>query len=196
MNRKIVLASNSPRRKELLRQIGLEFTADPADLDESALPDERPGDYAVRVAREKAAVASKRSRDAIVIAADTIVVLDGMILGKPADIADAERMLGLLSGRMHEVATGLVVRDSSTGRTAEGLSVTRVWFRDMSSEEISAYAATREPMDKAGAYGIQEKGAVFIDRIEGCYFNVVGLPISMLYIMLKGFGIDPLLKKG
>ncbi len=196
MNRKIVLASNSPRRKELLRQIGLEFTADPAELDESALPDERPGDYAVRVAREKAAVAAKRWGDAIVIAADTIVVLDGMILGKPADIADAERMLGLLSGRMHEVATGLVVMDSSMGRTVEGLSVTRVWFRDLSSGEISAYAATREPLDKAGAYGIQEKGAVFIDRIEGCYFNVVGLPLSMLYKILKEFDIDPLLKKG
>lgn len=186
----IILASNSPRRKELLRQIGAAFTSDPADVDERILPGEAPEQYALRVAREKADVAARRAGAGIVIAADTIVVLDGAILGKPADAGDAERMLGVLSGRLHHVITGLVVMDAATGRTLSRTADTRVWFRDLSPEEIRSYAASGEPLDKAGAYGIQGKGALLVRKIEGCYFNVVGLPLSLLAEMLADFGIS------
>lgn len=189
MPKKIILASNSPRRKELLRQIGLTFTSDPADLDEAILPGEAPEVYAVRVALDKARVAAARAGEALVIAADTIVVLDGIILGKPVDAADAERMLSLLSGRMHRVITGLAIIDAGTGRPATAAATTNVWFHPLSPRTISAYAATGEPLDKAGAYGIQEKGALLVEKIEGCYFNVVGLPVSLLSAMLKDFGI-------
>lgn len=188
----IILASTSPRRRELLRQIGIEFTTDPADVDERVLSEERPEDYAVRVAREKAKVAAQRASAALIIAADTIVVLGDTILGKPVDAADAERMLGMLSGRMHRVLTGLVVMDSATGKVLTRLADTRVWFRDLSAEEIHAYVTTREPLDKAGAYGIQDKGALLIRKIEGCYFNVVGLPLALLAEMFAEFGIQPL----
>jgi septum formation protein len=188
----IILASTSPRRRELLRQIGIEFTTDPADVDERVLSEERPEDYAVRVAREKAKVVAQRASAALIIAADTIVVLGDTILGKPVDAADAERMLGMLSGRMHRVLTGLVVMDSATGKVLTRLADTRVWFRDLSAEEIHAYVTTREPLDKAGAYGIQDKGALLIRKIEGCYFNVVGLPLALLAEMFAEFGIQPL----
>lgn len=186
----IILASNSPRRKELLRQIGAAFTSDPADVDERILPGEAPEQYALRVAREKAEAAARRAGAGIVIAADTIVVLEGAILGKPVDAADAGRMLGMLSGRVHHVITGLVVMDAATGRTLARTADTRVWFRDLSPEEIRSYAACGEPLDKAGAYGIQEKGALLVRKIEGCYFNVVGLPLSLLAEMLADFGIS------
>jgi septum formation protein len=186
----IILASNSPRRKELLRQIGAVFSSDPADVDESILPGEAPEQYALRVAREKADVAARRAGAGVVVAADTIVVLDGAILGKPVDAADAERMLGLLSGRAHSVVTGLVVMDAATGRTLSRTADTLVWFRNLSPEEIRSYAASGEPLDKAGAYGIQEKGALFVLKIDGCYFNVVGLPLSLLAEMLADFGIS------
>lgn len=186
----VILASTSPRRKELLRQIGVEFTTDPADVDERAIPGETPEEYAVRVALEKAKVAARKAGSGIVIAADTIVVLGDTILGKPADTADAERMLAMLSGKAHRVLTGLVVMDSATSRTITRLEDTRVWFRDLSPEEIRSYAATGEPLDKAGAYGIQERGALLVRKIEGCYFNVVGLPLSVLAEIFAAFGIQ------
>ncbi len=192
MAKKIVLASNSPRRKELLRQIGLDFTVDPADLDEDILPGESPEEYALRVAMDKARVAAARAGDALVIAADTIVVLDGVILGKPVDAADAERMLALLSGREHRVITGLAIIDRGSGRQAAAAAITKVWFHRLSPATIKAYAEAGEPLDKAGAYGIQEKGALLVMKIEGCYFNVVGLPLSLLGEMLRDFGVHPL----
>ena len=190
MNKPIILASNSPRRRELLEQIGLQFTADPADVDERPLPGEGPEPYALRVALDKARVAAGRAGRGIVIAADTIVVLGEAILGKPADARDAERMLALLSGGAHRVITGLAIVDAETGRTRTGTAVTSVWFRDLSPAEIRSYAATGEPLDKAGAYGIQEKGALLVKKIEGCYFNVVGLPLSLLGDLLREFGIS------
>ncbi len=190
MNTTFILASQSPRRSELLRQIGVSFTVDPADVDEAVLPAETPEAYAVRVALDKARVASKRARTGMVIAADTIVVLDSTILGKPADGRDAERMLGMLSGKAHRVITGLVLMDSATGRTAARTAVTKVWFRTLSTEEITSYVSTHEPLDKAGAYGIQEKGALLVEKVEGCYFNVVGLPLSLFGEMLKDFGVE------
>lgn len=173
----------------MLKQIGLTFTVDPADVDETVLPGERPEEYAVRVALDKARVAAGRAREAVIIAADTIVVLDDLILGKPLDDRDAEHMLSLLSGRQHRVITGLALIDSETGRTRTDLAVTAVWFRELTSSEIKGYVLTGEPRDKAGGYGIQDKGALLVDRIEGCYFNVVGLPLSLLGNLLKDLGI-------
>ena len=185
----IILASNSPRRRELLTQIGLAFAVAPSDVDERLLPGEAPKDYAERLALEKARSASERAGQAIVIAADTIVVVDRTVLGKPSDADDARRMLMELSGREHEVVTALAVMDAATGRSSVRTSITRVWFRALTKREIDAYVATSEPLDKAGAYGIQERGALLVDRIEGCYSNVVGLPLSLLGEMLRDFGI-------
>jgi septum formation protein len=190
MNKPIILASNSPRRRELLRQIGLTFTTDPADVDERILPGEAAEAYAVRVALDKARVAAGRAGDGIVIAADTIVVLGDIILGKPADARDAERMLGMLSGRMHRVISGLAIVDAKTGKTLTGTASTSVWFRDLTPDRIRAYVLTGEPLDKAGAYGIQEKGALLVTKIEGCYFNVVGLPVSLLGEMLHEYRVN------
>jgi septum formation protein len=186
----IILASNSPRRKDLLCQIGLDFSIAPADVDERVLPNEAPEGYAVRVALDKARLAASLAGAGIVIAADTIVVVDDEILGKPADASDAERMLKMLSGKVHRVITGLAVMDASTGRTLTQTSITRVWFRRLAKQEIKSYIATGEPLDKAGAYGIQERGALLVDKIDGCYFNVVGLPLSLLGKLLRDFGID------
>ena len=173
-----------------MRQIGIDFTVDPADVDERVLPGETPEAYAIRVALDKARVAAQRAGTAIVIAADTIVVLDGVILGKPSSTEDAERMLTMLSGRTHQVMTGMAAMDPASGKTLTRASITNVRFRELSPEEIKWYVRTGEPLDKAGAYGIQEKGSLFISRIEGCYFNVVGLPLSLLSEMLLEFGIN------
>lgn len=189
MEHRVILASNSPRRRELLEQIGMTFTVAPADVDESALPGESPEAYAIRVALNKARCAAERAGEGIVIAADTIVVVGDAILGKPADACDAEDMLALLAGKEHRVVTALVVMDAATGRSATRISVTKVWFRDLSDREIEAYVATGEPLDKAGAYGIQERGALLVEKIEGCYSNVVGLPLSLLGEMLREFGV-------
>jgi len=190
MKTPIILASNSPRRKDLLRQLGVDFSIDPADVDERVLPNELPEGYAVRVALDKARLAASRAGAGIVIAADTIVVVDDEILGKPADARDAERMLKMLSGKAHRVITGLALMDAATGKTLTRTSITRVWFRRLARREITSYIATGEPLDKAGAYGIQGLGALLVDRIDGCYFNVVGLPLSLLGELLRGFGID------
>ncbi len=190
MDEAIILASNSPRRKELLRQIRVDFKSDPADVDERILPGEGAEEYAVRVALDKAHAAAKRAGSGIIVAADTIVVLGTKILGKPANAREAERMLGMLSGKMHKVITGLVVMDAGTGKTQKRISVTKVWFRKLSKEEIMSYVATGEPLDKAGAYGIQERGALLVQKIEGCYFNVVGLPLSLLDEIFVDFGIN------
>jgi len=196
MDESIILASNSPRRKELLRQIGVRFESEPAYVDERILPGEGAEEYAVRVALDKAIAAADRAGRGIIIAADTIVVLGTTVLGKPVDAKDAERMLGMLSGKMHTVITGLVLVDAGTGKTQKRVAVTHVWFRNLTDEEIVTYVATGEPLDKAGAYGIQERGALFVQKIEGCYFNVVGLPLSLLGEMLVDFGINLFQMKG
>jgi septum formation protein len=186
----IILASASPRRSSLLRQLGVQFTAAPADVDERPRPGETPEQYAQRLSLEKARAAAVTVREGIVIAADTIVVLNNEILGKPADAQDAVRMLSLLSGRTHRVITALTVMNAATGKILNGLSRTNVKFRRLSAEEIASYVQTGEPLDKAGAYGIQEKGALLVSGIEGCYFNVVGLPLSLLDEILREFGIN------
>jgi septum formation protein len=186
----IILASNSPRRRELLHQVGLSFIIDPTEVDEQIRPGESPESYVVRVALDKARAAASRAASGIIIAADTIVVLGDAILGKPADSRDAERMLTLLSGRVHDVISGLALINAAEEKTATGTSLTRVRFRDLSRNEIVSYIKSGEPLDKAGAYGIQGKGALLVKKIEGCYFNVVGLPLSLLGEMLRNFGIS------
>lgn len=188
--RPIVLASASPRRKELLHRIGIPFSVMPADVDERIRNGEHPEDYAVRVAHDKAAAVNSLVQSGIIIAADTIVVLEGQTLGKPTDAQDAMRMLSMLSGRPHRVVTGLVVIDAETGMVERGCSETVVVFRELGVEEIEKYVATGEPLDKAGAYGIQERGGVFVKSIEGCFCNVVGLPIALLHTLLRRHAIE------
>jgi len=179
---KLILASASPRRAEILRNAGFTFEVQPAHVDETLLPGEPAEAYVRRVATAKAAAAAKsleaNASRAVVIGADTVVVVGGRILGKPAGAADARRMLKLLSGRDHDVLTGLSFLTMPTGAETVHVESTRVTFLPLSDEDIEGYLLTGEPFDKAGAYGIQGIGGRFISRIEGCYFNVMGLPIS------------------
>ncbi|WP_230209591.1 Maf family protein [Solemya velum gill symbiont] len=172
----VVLASASPRRLELLRQIGITADVHPAHIDETPFDKEATADYVIRMARKKAAaVASSYTADDRIISADTSVILDNRILGKPRDAEDFISMFIQLSGRMHEVLSAVsLVTD---GRHDEMLSSSRVWFRDISEAEILAYWETGEPADKAGGYGIQGKGALFIEKIEGSYSGIMGLPL-------------------
>ena len=186
---KLILASQSPRRRDLLRQMGLEFTVISPQLDEDAFSDPDPAALVRTLSREKAlAVARAQTEDAVVIAADTVVVLDGQALGKPRDEEEARTMLSALSGRSHAVYTGVTVcRGDRVLTRTEGTEVT---FRALAPAEIRRYAATGEPMDKAGAYGIQGLGALLVEGIRGDYFNVVGLPVCLLGQMLAEFGVD------
>jgi septum formation protein len=185
----LILASASPRRRELLKQAGFTFEVRPAHVNEDPYPDEDPVAYVVRLARHKAqSVLAEISSDApaqsaVVLGADTTVTLDGHILAKPEDAADAARMLRMLSGRTHRVITGVAVA-SATG-TEVAAEITGVQFLTLTDEEINSYIATGEPMDKAGAYGIQGYAAKWIPRIEGCYSNVVGLPLGLVSTMLQ-----------
>ncbi len=179
----LILASASPRRAELLTQAGFHFVVDAADADERLLPGESPDAYVARVALDKLrTVAARHPVDATILAADTTVVLDGEILGKPLHDADATRMLGLLSGQEHDVLTAVVVRGPA-GELTEVVR-TRVHFIDLSAGDIAWYVGTGEPEGKAGAYAIQGRGARFVDRIEGSWSNVVGLPIATVARML------------
>ena len=216
----LILASSSPRRQELLRAAGIEFTVEPADLPEIPHPGEPPQQYAERMAREKAhVVAHRRRAGEWILAADTVVFVNGEILGKPADApdpaADAARMLRLLSGREHQVITGVCLASLAVTRSSLALrdelshandqrpasndlvdlrsETTRVWMDPLTEDDRRDYIATGEPLDKAGAYAIQGRASRWIPRIEGCYFNVVGLPVSLVYRMLRQHGaIQPL----
>jgi len=181
----IVLASASPRRRELLALLGLECDVVPADIDESWRNGEAPAAHAERLAREKSAALARPG--AAVIAADTIVVLDGEILGKPRDALEAVAMLRRLAGRAHTVHTGIAVAHGT--RTASGVESTRVWFRALTERTIAEYVATGEPLDKAGAYGIQGFGAVLVERIEGDYFTVMGLGLGRMVGLLREVGL-------
>ncbi|MGD8394665.1 MAG: Maf family protein [Candidatus Eiseniibacteriota bacterium] len=183
----LVLASRSPRRRELLARLGLEFTVEPADIDEIHPPGLSPREAAEHVAAAKARTVAAARRDGLVIGADTIVILDGEVLGKPEDAAAACRMLARLTGRTHEVVTGVCLVDAAGGRWRCGSEGTRVTMRAASDAEIRAYVASGEPLDKAGAYGAQDLGAFLVERVEGCFYNVVGLPLARLYTMLREF---------
>jgi septum formation protein len=179
---KLILASRSPRRAELLTAAGIEFTVRSADIDETPHEGEDPRDYVLRLAGEKAR-ALEASDDEVVLAADTTVVLGNEIMGKPGDAADAARMLRALAGQRHEVVTAICIRRGD--RSVCDIASTSVWFAPISDTEIADYVASGEPMDKAGAYGIQGLASKFIERIEGSYTNVVGLPVALVYRLLK-----------
>jgi len=179
----LVLASQSPRRREILERAGIPFVVRLASVDESRLGAETPDAHVRRLAREKAE-SVPASAGEIVLAADTVVVVGDEILGKPSDPSDAVRMLRMLSGREHRVLTGICLRTSS--RAIVDVASTRVRFVPVSESEIRQYVAGGEPMDKAGAYAVQGLASRYIDRIEGCYFNVVGLPVALVYRHLRG----------
>lgn len=184
----IILASKSPRRKELLSMLGLEFKVLAPETAEALSETAPPEDEVIRVSREKAGDAAKKAGSAdLIIAADTLVVLDGRFMGKPKNKTEAAAMLGALSGKRHTVYTGVTL--SREDKVISRAEKTDVYFRALTSAEIAAYIATGEPMDKAGAYGAQGMGAVFIRRIEGDFFNVMGLPLCALYGMLAEYGV-------
>ncbi len=181
----VILASASPRRRDLLRQVGLRFAMEPAHKAEAEAPHgTSPPEHARQSAEAKATAVSRVRPEALVLGADTVVALDGLVLGKPRNAAEARSMLEALSGRTHQVHTGVSV--AHAGRAlVTGVETTRVTFRELSAEQIDAYVATGEPMDKAGAYGIQGRGALLVEKLDGCYFNVVGLPLSRTWQMLE-----------
>ena len=187
----LILASQSPRRAELLRNAGIHFEVRPAEVDERLQGNEQPLQYVQRLAREKAlAVLATAPAGTVVLGADTAVVVDGEVLGKPSDAVDARRMLSQLSGRTHEVMTGVCLawrgeRGDSHVEIDVGVEVTEVDFAELTADEIVDYVGSGEPMDKAGAYAIQGRASRWIPRIRGCYFNVVGLPVARVCAMLK-----------
>jgi len=181
---RLILASASPRRAELLTSAGFEFQISAADVDETPAPQEEPMAYALRVAQHKAQAIARKGWDAgaIILAADTVVVSDQEILGKPRDNEDARRMLRLLSGRVHDVHTAVVVRRGTDQQST--IATTRVWFHSLDELEISWYVESGEPDGKAGAYAIQGRAARFIERIDGSWSNVVGLPVAAVYRLI------------
>lgn len=191
----IILASQSPRRSELLKQLGLDFIIKTSDIDESNSLGLKASELVQHLAFEKARVIAEDSsldKNSIVIGADTVVVREDNILGKPRDKQEAFNMLKSLSGGWHEVMTGIAVIDVNSFRYDKSVAITRVKMKELEDVTINSYINSKEPLDKAGAYGIQGLGAVLIDKIEGCYFNVVGLPISKLSDILRNYGVHVL----
>lgn len=187
--KKIILASTSPRRKALLKQLGITFEVIASNFKEAidaAIP---PADLVKKQSLEKAKNVAQHEKNAIIIAADTLVVYRNHILGKPKDNHDAKRILNLLNGHVHRIITGFTVLDTDTGKFITRSIETKVFFRKATNKEIDDYVKTKEPLDKAGAYGIQEKGSIFIKKIEGDYYNVVGLPINAVVEELRKFGV-------
>jgi len=188
---KLILASSSPRRAEILRNAGFSFEVCAAHVDESLPPNEPAADYVLRLAEAKAAAVAARlgsAEPALVIGADTTVVCAGEILGKPSDAEEARTMLRKLSGAAHEVLTGLAIVNTQTKQRAAHVEKTRVTFIALSPDDIDQYVATGEPFDKAGGYGVQGIAGRFVAQIEGCYFNVMGLPLSRTWQMLRELG--------
>ena len=185
---KLILASSSPRRSEILTAVGWEFEKQVADVDETELAGEKAEDYVQRLAAEKAVAVAVNHQNATVLGADTIVVIENQIVGKPKDHADARRMLRMLSGNWHEVLTGiaLVKVVEGTHETTVDLQRTRVKFAELADAEIEFLIEHGAPLDKAGAYAVQAQAALFIERIEGDYWNVVGLPVNLVYELLTG----------
>jgi len=190
--RTIILASASPRRKELLSLIGLKFNVDASDYEEDLGLKLKPHELAKFLSWEKARSVSHKYRDAVIIAADTFIVFRGKLLGKPHTEKEAIKMLTLLNGKSHSVVTGYAVLDTNTGKKSSCSVETKVWFRNMADDELCAYVKTGEPLDKAGAYAIQGIGSLIVKKIEGDYFNVIGLPVASLTGTLKKFGINVL----
>lgn len=184
---KLILASGSPRRAEILTAVGWEFEKHIADIDETEFTNEKPEDYVQRLAREKAEAVAGNYENALVLGADTTVVIENKIIGKPKDFADARRMLRMLSGNRHEVLTGVALVKTAKGNreTKVDLQMTRVKFAELSDAEIEFLVEEGNPLDKAGAYAVQAQAALFIEKIEGDYWNVVGLPVNLVFNLLK-----------
>lgn len=178
--KKLILASSSPRRAFLLNNLSVEFIQKKAEIDETPKPEEKPEDYVIRIAREKVMKVMEEA-DGVIVGADTIVVVDSEILQKPSSREDAFEMLSRLQGREHFVYTGIYLLNKLNSREACGYTKSRVWFSSLTPEEIWRYIDSGEPMDKAGAYGIQAMGAFFIEKIEGDFFSVMGLPLNLLW---------------
>jgi septum formation protein len=190
MDKKLVLASASPRRYELLNRLGLDIIVDPSNCSEDI---NNNGDYGTLVselAQKKALTVAKRHKNCIIIGADTIVVIDNQILGKPSCVEQAEKMLKNLSGRWHSVFTGISLIDSDTFEGCKDFEESRVKFKKLTTREISNYIETGEPMDKAGGYGIQGLGSLLVEKIQGCYYNIVGLPLFKLNQLFSNFNIE------
>jgi septum formation protein len=183
----LILASSSPRRSEILTAVGWPFETHPAGVDETRLKGEAPEDFVRRLAREKAEAVARTRLFGLVLGADTTVLVDGEILEKPRDAEDARRMLRVLCGRWHEVLTGVALVRAETGRVVVDLERTRVRFAATTDEEIEWHVATGDVLDKAGAYAVQGRAALFIEGIEGDYWNVVGLPVRLVYELARGF---------
>ncbi len=192
--KKLILASASPRRKQLLKQLGLEFEILASNIDEKLNPRLKPLHQVEELSRQKAeaTAAIKESKNAVILAADSMVAVADEIMGKPKDAKDAKRMLRKLSGTTHSIVTGFTLLDTVTKKKVTKSVETKVWFKKLSSQEISAYIKTKEPFDKAGAYAIQEIGSIFVEKIEGDYQGAVGLPLYALAKELKKFGIQVL----
>lgn len=190
MSLPLILASASPRRRELLTVLGLPFTIKRADIDERQLPNEKPQEMAVRLSLAKACKVAQHRQRGWVIGADTIVVFQGEILGKPTDTLEAAHMLRRMRGKRHTVYSGLGIWDAQTDQHVSDLSATKVWMRDYTESELAAYVATGSPMDKAGAYGIQDEAFQPVARIDGCYASVMGLPLCHLSRQLEQLGLE------
>ncbi|MGI8420635.1 MAG: Maf family protein [Candidatus Levyibacteriota bacterium] len=190
--KKLILASASPRRKRLLEQIGLKFQTDPSNIDEIVDPAFHPLEQVESFSLQKAQAVAPKYNSALILAADSMVAINGEVLGKPKDKEDATRMLRRLSGTQHSIVTGFTLIDTETKKSVTRSVETKVWFKKLSSEEIEAYITKEKPFDKAGAYGIQELAAIFVEKIEGDYFGAVGLPLFALVEELKKFGIQVL----
>lgn len=188
--RTIILASASPRRKELLGRIGLRFEVEPSNYEEDMPSGLEPHELAQRISLEKAKVVASKHKNAVVIAADTFIFFSGQILGKPRTENEARKMLKTINGKPHSVITGFSIIDTGKNKTLSKSVETKIYIKNLTSAEIDAYVKSKEPLDKAGAYAIQGLGAVIVERIEGDYFNVIGLPLSALTEALKEFGIN------
>lgn len=188
--RTIILASASPRRKELLGKIGLVFKVDPSDYPEDLVSPLKPEELVINISQNKARAVASKYPDALIIAADTIGVIGKRVIGKPHTGLEAIAMLKFLSGRSHQVITGLSVMDSKSGKIVSRMVQTRVYFKKLSDSEVRRYVATGEPLDKAGAYAIQGLGSLMVEKINGDYYNVMGLPLNALSQILQEFGVN------
>ncbi len=187
--RQIILASQSPRRKQLLKLLGLDFKSIPSEIEEKLNPRYQPRRQVEVLSLEKAQDVAKKLQNSIVIAADTMVFVEGEIMGKPKDVQDAKRMLKKLSGTKHSIVTGLTLIDTETKKTVTKSVETYVWFKKLNDKEIKSFIQKEKPFDKAGAYAMHELGAIFVEKIEGDFFGAVGLPLHLLAKELKKFGV-------
>ncbi|MDP3724196.1 MAG: nucleoside triphosphate pyrophosphatase [bacterium] len=188
--KQLVLASSSPRRKMLLQQLQIPFVVDPSNIDEENIRAKNPRSLVQKLSRAKAEEVAKRHTNAIILAADTVVVAENKIWSKPETKMVARRMLKTLSGTSHEVLTGFTLIDTDTNKTVTNVVASTVWMRKLTDSDIDAYVQTGEPLDKAGAYGLQDRGGALVQRVEGDYFNVVGLPLIHVIDALRTFGVS------